>query len=62
MIRLLEQQAQVHDRQPCCGLPLCAACRAAALLQHDLDIEASEQWIDQQPTGTVVRLGPRRDN
>lgn len=54
--RMLIEQARVHEHQECCGLPLCAACRASVLLNHCLLIRKSEDFIKEQPEGTKVFL------
>ena len=56
MERLVRQQAMVHFKQDCCGLPLCASCRATVLLNNNFNLEKSEEFINAQPTGKVVYL------
>lgn len=59
MIQNLIDQAQVHERNGgCVGLPFCASCRAAVLLNNQIDIPVAEAWIDSQETGTVVLGNP----
>ena len=57
--RLLRQQAMVHFKQDCCGLPLCASCRATVLLDNNFNIEKSEVFINAQPEGTKVYLSDK---
>lgn len=57
MIQALTDQARVHERnRNCVGLPYCASCRAAVLLQEDMNIPVAEAWINAQEPGTVVFL------
>lgn len=52
----LMELASIHDHQKCVGLPLCAACRAVALMKCDMDLEKAESFINRQPEGKILRL------
>ena len=55
MIKMLSDQADVHERNGgCVGLPFCASCRAAALLKNDMNTLVAQAWVDSQKPGTVV--------
>lgn len=60
MIRMLSDQADVHERNGgCVGLPFCVSCRAAVLLKNDMNTLVAEAWIEMQETGTKVFRRPQ---
>lgn len=56
--QMVRDQARVHDRQPCCGLPFCVSCRSVVLMNHCYNVAEADKWIATQKEGTVVRLEP----
>lgn len=56
LIEQVKELAMVHTRQECCGLPLCAACRAVILLRNDLNGWKANVEIDKMAEGTKVYL------
>lgn len=56
MIEGLVEQARVHDRQKCVGLPYCCSCRAVVILKHELTLLTALAWMETVEEGTIVRL------
>ena len=60
LVNQVVELAKVHEKQECCGLPFCTACRAVVLIQNGYDVRKTVSEIDEQglyASGTKMYLG-----